>query len=92
MNLHYRPAAEHDISSLARLRWEFDREDYDAPPVVPYARFVEACEAFLRQGLLQGEWTCWIAESCRRDRGAHLRLPHSFRFPVPAVLKIPTDM
>jgi GNAT superfamily N-acetyltransferase len=60
--MHYRIATEQDVPALARLRWEFDREENETAALVGYDRFVEICGTFLYQGLQQGEWTYWVAE------------------------------
>jgi GNAT superfamily N-acetyltransferase len=57
-----RTANESDVVTLAEMRWEFQVEDNDLPPIVSKTEFVEVCSDFLRQGLIQKNWVYWIAE------------------------------
>lgn len=59
----YRMANARDIPDLARLRWEFDREDHETPPAVSYEEFLSHCGGFLQRGLDDETWTYWIAEA-----------------------------
>ena len=60
--MHFRAANEADIRILAQLRWDFHCEGSLNPPLEPQDQFMRNCEAFLRDGLAGGAWTCWIAE------------------------------
>ena len=60
--MKYRAANESDVVALAAMRWEFQIEDNDSPPIVNKTEFVEFCSDFLRQGLIQKNWVYWIAE------------------------------
>ncbi|MGL5080420.1 MAG: GNAT family N-acetyltransferase [Microcoleaceae cyanobacterium] len=60
--MKYRTADESDVVTLAEMRWEFQTEDNDNPPIVSKTEFVEVCSNFLRQGLIQKNWVYWIAE------------------------------
>jgi GNAT superfamily N-acetyltransferase len=58
-----RRAAASDAPALARLRWDFKREDHDDAPVqAPDAAFVDACGVWLRERLERGPWLAWVAE------------------------------
>lgn len=59
--MKYRTADESDVVTLAEMRWEFQIEDNDYPPIVSKTEFVEVCSDFLRQGLIQKNWVYWIA-------------------------------
>jgi GNAT superfamily N-acetyltransferase len=60
--MKYRTANESDVVALAEMRWEFQIEGNDSPPIVSKTEFVEVCSDFLRQGLIQKNWVYWIAE------------------------------
>jgi GNAT superfamily N-acetyltransferase len=60
--MKYRTADEHDVVALAEMRWEFQTEDNDNPPVLSKAEFVEVCSNYLKHGLIQKNWVYWIAE------------------------------
>lgn len=60
--MKYRIADESDVITLAEMRWEFQTEDNDSPPIVSKTEFVEVCSNFLKQGLIQKNWVYWIAE------------------------------
>src|SRR5688572_8585935 len=59
----YRMANARDIPALARLRWEFDREEDETSPVASYDEFLPHCRDFLQRGLDNNTWTYWIAEA-----------------------------
>lgn len=48
------------------MRWDFRTAPDEPAPVVPKAKFLSACEAFLAQGLERRDWVYWIAveEGC----------------------------
>lgn len=79
-------AARKDLIQLAELRWEFRVEDGAEQPVVDQEAFVEACSAFLQQGLASGYHTHWIAE---QDGGivSHLLVHRIDLVPRPCKLK-----
>jgi GNAT superfamily N-acetyltransferase len=60
--MKYRTGDESDVVALAEMRWEFQREGNDNPPVVSKAEFIEFCSNYLKQGLIQKNWVYWIAE------------------------------
>jgi len=60
--MRYRTAGEGDLPALAAMRWDFRLEDYNVPPPLNREDFIQGCVEFLRQGLVQGNWTYWIAE------------------------------
>ena len=55
-----RPAADDDVSELARLRWRLytEREAHDEP----FEQYVERFTAFARDALARGDWRAWCAE------------------------------
>jgi GNAT superfamily N-acetyltransferase len=59
----YRMANARDVPDLARLRWEFDREEDETSPVVSCDEFLPQCCDFLQHGLETGTWTYWVAEA-----------------------------
>jgi GNAT superfamily N-acetyltransferase len=59
----YRLATEEDMLRLAEMRWEFRAEEDADPPVVSREEFVQECAGFMRQGLWEGDWAYWVAES-----------------------------
>lgn len=62
-NARIRRALNGDAPALARLRWDFKREDHDnAPAPVSEAAFADACGAWLRDRLASGSWLAWVAE------------------------------
>jgi GNAT superfamily N-acetyltransferase len=58
----YRMAAETDVDELARMRWDFRLEEAPGATRHDQATFLQACTAFLRQGLAEQCWTYWIAQ------------------------------
>ena len=58
----YRIAAEADVDELARMRWDFRLEEAPGPTRHDQATFLDACAAFLRQGLADERWTYWVAQ------------------------------
>jgi GNAT superfamily N-acetyltransferase len=59
--IEYRTATETDIPQLAAMRWDFRLEEAPGTPAHDRPEFLRACEAFLRDGLSTGQWTCWLA-------------------------------
>jgi GNAT superfamily N-acetyltransferase len=59
--VEYRIATEDDVAALAKMRWNFRLEENPDLPVYDLATFLQACTLFLRQGLLNRQWTYWIA-------------------------------
>ena len=58
-----RRAVADDASALAKMRFEFKREDHEgAPAPVAEATFVDAASPWLRQRLANGSWLAWVAE------------------------------
>lgn len=58
----YRVATEADLDVLAQMRWDFRLEEAPGATVHDQASFVQACAAFLRQGLRERRWTYWVAQ------------------------------
>ena len=58
----YRMATEADVDELALMRWDFRLEEAPGATVHDQASFLEACAAFLREGLREQRWTYWIAQ------------------------------
>ena len=58
----YRMAAEADVDELAQMRWDFRLEEAPGATVHDKASFLQACAAFLRQGLYEQRWTYWVAQ------------------------------
>jgi ribosomal protein S18 acetylase RimI-like enzyme len=61
MTVEYRTATAADLAQLAQMRWDFRTGPEEEPPAVSRDEFMEACEAFLAQGLARGDWVYWIA-------------------------------
>jgi GNAT superfamily N-acetyltransferase len=59
--IEYRVAVESDVEDLALMRWDFRLEEASGEPVNDQRTFLQACVAFLRQGLASQRWTYWIA-------------------------------
>ena len=58
----YRMATEADLDELAQMRWDFRLEEAPGATVHDQATFLDACTAFLRQGLAEQRWTYWVAQ------------------------------
>jgi GNAT superfamily N-acetyltransferase len=58
----YRVAVEADADELALMRWDFRLEEAPGATRHDQATFLNACTAFLRQGLAEQRWTYWIAQ------------------------------
>ncbi len=58
----YRMANEADVDELAQMRWDFRLEEAPGTTTHDHPTFLDACTAFLRQGLVQERWTYWIAQ------------------------------
>lgn len=64
--LTYRPATPDEFAQLAELRWQF-RAEHDAahlrfdPSDAARIEFTAACLEFLRESLMEGRWTFWVA-------------------------------
>jgi GNAT superfamily N-acetyltransferase len=58
----YRMAIEADLDELAQMRWDFRLEEAPGATRHDQATFLEACTAFLREGLREQRWTYWIAQ------------------------------
>ena len=58
----YRMATETDVDELAQMRWDFRLEEAPGATVHDHASFLQACAAFLRQGLHEQRWTYWVAQ------------------------------
>jgi GNAT superfamily N-acetyltransferase len=54
-------ATEADAEQLATMRWEFSLEDGATTPAIDQAAFIQQCAAFLRQGVAERRWSCWVA-------------------------------
>jgi GNAT superfamily N-acetyltransferase len=60
--ISYRLAVESDVPALAEMRWTWRTAEDGTRAVVSHEDYVKECCAFLRQGLAEGSWLCWIAE------------------------------
>jgi GNAT superfamily N-acetyltransferase len=58
---NYHVATDADVAELAAMRWDFRLEESPGMPVHDRPTFLQACEAFLRQGLVEQRWTYWVA-------------------------------
>ena len=58
----YRLASEADARTLAEMRWTWRAGEDGVRPVVSREAFLDECAAFLRQGIVDGTWVCWVAE------------------------------
>jgi len=52
----YRMATEADLGELAQMRWDFRLEEAPGATVHDQSSFLQACAAFLRQGLREQRW------------------------------------
>ena len=59
--MDFRIATESDLDVLAQMRWDFRVEESPDTPVHDRQTFLEACTAFLRQGLASQRWIYWVA-------------------------------
>jgi GNAT superfamily N-acetyltransferase len=59
--LESRLAADHDLEQIAEMRWDYRGEVSRDRPDLPKAEFVRNCADFLRRGLAEGRWACWVA-------------------------------
>jgi len=59
--MDFRIATESDLDVLAQMRWDFRLEESPGAPVHDWQTFLEACTAFLRQGLASQRWVYWVA-------------------------------
>ena len=59
--MDFRIATESDLEELAQMRWDFRIEESLGTPVHDRQSFLEACTAFLRQGLASQRWVYWVA-------------------------------
>jgi GNAT superfamily N-acetyltransferase len=62
MTMLHRMADEADVDELARMRWDFRLEEAPGATRHDQITFLDACAAFLRQGLAEQRWTYWIAQ------------------------------
>ena len=83
--IHYRMAHEGDLAELAGTRWDFRTEEEPAPVGMSRETFVAACEEFLRRGLHDGRWTCWVAEH-EGQIIAHIYVQRIAKVPKPSRL------
>jgi GNAT superfamily N-acetyltransferase len=58
----YRMATEADAGELAQMRWDFRLEEAPGTTVHDQASFVQACAAFLQEGLREQRWTYWVSQ------------------------------
>lgn len=58
----YRLADESDINSLAEMRYEFETNGEEVNVLTLRDEFIKECTTFLRIGIKNGSWACWIAE------------------------------
>jgi len=58
----YRLATLADVHTLALLRFDFQEEFGDEPPVCDKETFIKACTDFLRTSIADGSWEHFVAE------------------------------
>lgn len=58
----YRMAGDNDAEVLSMLRWEFKTEGIENEINGDKKVFLAECTDFLRLGLINGDWNCWVAE------------------------------
>ena len=58
----YRMADENDSEVLSMLRWEFKTEGKENEIKGDKQEFLAECKDFLRHSLMNGDWSCWVAE------------------------------
>lgn len=56
----YRLATESDAAPLAAMRWEYSAEEHTLDEA-DRETFLTSCAAFIRHGLADGSWHCWLA-------------------------------
>jgi GNAT superfamily N-acetyltransferase len=59
--MDFRIATESDLDTLAQMRWDFRLEESLGTPAHDRQPFLEACTAFLRQGMASQRWVYWVA-------------------------------
>ena len=80
----YREANKSDISQLAQMRWDFRTAGKDISNFDEEA-FLTECYEFLEDGLLSGEWVCWVAEESGKIV-SHVCIRRIRKFPKPSRL------
>lgn len=81
--ISYRPARAAELPELAELRWQF-RTEHDAShpgfdaSAAAHAEFIPVCLDFLRESLVEGRWTFWIAA---QEDGFILSNAYVYRIP-----------
>lgn len=75
-----------DAPALARLRWDFQREEEDSPPVTTKVDFIKFCTCFFEKSIVSGTWHHWLAEINGKPI-AHASLQQISMIPRPNRLK-----
>ena len=78
----YRMATEADADELAQMRWDFRLEEAHGASVHDLASFLQACAAFLRQGLREQRWTYWVAQQ-EHQIASHIYIQRVRKVPKP---------
>ncbi|WP_044101887.1 GNAT family N-acetyltransferase [Neolewinella persica] len=55
-------ATKLDAPILASLRWDFQREEENSPPIVTKVEFLKNCTLFFESSLASGSWQHWLME------------------------------
>jgi GNAT superfamily N-acetyltransferase len=85
--MNFRLATASDAAALAEMRWDFRLEENPSPTLHNKAEFMATCTAFLRTGLNDGGWHCWVAEDESVNHDVHRIVSHIFIFAVPKIPK-----
>jgi GNAT superfamily N-acetyltransferase len=80
--MDFRIATEFDLDALAQMRWDFRLEGSPGTPVHDRQSFLEACTAFLRQGLMSQRWVYWVAV-CEGTIVSHVFVQRIEKVPKP---------
>ncbi len=80
--MDFRIATESDLDALAQMRWDFRLEESPGTPAHDRQSFLEACSAFLRQGLASQRWVYWVAV-CEGTIVSHIFVQRIDKVPKP---------
>ena len=78
----YRMATAADAEELAQMRWDLRLEEAPGETVHDQASFLQACAAFLREGLREQRWTYWVAQE-ETQIISHIYIQHVPKVPKP---------
>lgn len=70
--MKFRVATPDDLPKLAAARWAFRTETGVEVPIETEPAFTGRYVAFIRRGMISGEWTYWIAETNEGTLVAHM--------------------